>query len=83
MNSLQNPLRDALQPWRHASGWCVALSGGLDSTVLLHLLASWAREEPLPALRAVHIQHGLQAAADAWPAHCQAAGSVGWHWRAR
>lgn len=72
MNSLQTRLRDALQPWRHAPGWCVALSGGLDSTVLLYLLASWAREEPLPPLRAVHIHHGLQAAADAWPAHCQA-----------
>lgn len=73
MNSLQTRLRDALQPWRNAPGWCVALSGGLDSTVLLHLLASWAREEPLPPLRALHIHHGLQAAAEAWPAHCQAA----------
>ena len=72
MNSLQTRLRDALQPWRDASGWCVALSGGLDSTVLLHLLANWSRQEPLPPLRAVHIHHGLQAAAEAWPAHCQA-----------
>ncbi|PKM23696.1 MAG: tRNA lysidine(34) synthetase TilS [Gammaproteobacteria bacterium HGW-Gammaproteobacteria-13] len=64
-------LRDALQPWRGASGWCVALSGGLDSTVLLHLLASLAQREALPPLSAIHIHHGLQAAADAWPAHCR------------
>jgi tRNA(Ile)-lysidine synthase len=64
-------LRDALQPWRSASGWCVALSGGLDSTVLLHLLASLAQREALPPLSAIHIHHGLQAAADFWPAHCR------------
>ncbi|MCZ4321701.1 tRNA lysidine(34) synthetase TilS [Pseudomonas anguilliseptica] len=63
-------LRDALQPWLGASGWCVALSGGLDSTVLLHLLADLAQREALPPLSAIHIHHGLQAAADAWPAHC-------------
>ncbi|SED65663.1 tRNA lysidine(34) synthetase TilS [Pseudomonas anguilliseptica] len=64
-------LRDALQPWLGAPGWCVALSGGLDSTVLLHLLASLAQREALPPLSAIHIHHGLQAAADAWPAHCR------------
>ena len=60
-------LHDTLAPWHQAPCWCVALSGGLDSTVLLHLLAQQA---PVP-LRAIHIHHGLQAAADAWPAHCQ------------
>jgi tRNA(Ile)-lysidine synthase len=48
------------------------LSGGLDSTVLLHLLAGLAQREVLPPLSAIHIHHGLQAAADAWPAHCHA-----------
>jgi tRNA(Ile)-lysidine synthase len=41
----------------------VAYSGGLDSTVLLHRLAHL---EPRIRLRAVHIHHGLQAAADEW-----------------
>ncbi|MFB4390936.1 MULTISPECIES: tRNA lysidine(34) synthetase TilS [unclassified Pseudomonas] len=60
-----------LTPWLNAPAWCVAYSGGLDSTVLLHLLADHARHPDAPPLRAVHIHHGLQAAADAWPAHCR------------
>ncbi|MFJ7316537.1 tRNA lysidine(34) synthetase TilS [Pseudomonas sp. NPDC098747] len=61
-----------LEPWRNAAHWRVAFSGGLDSTVLLHVLAHLAKTESLPALSAIHIHHGLQAAADAWPEHCQA-----------
>lgn len=49
---------------------CVAFSGGLDSTVLLHWLAAQpaVREG---GLRAVHVHHGLQAQADDWAAHCR------------
>lgn len=64
-------LTDALSPWLDAPAWHVAFSGGLDSTVLLHLLALHARIHQAPALRAVHVHHGLQPAADAWPEHCQ------------
>ncbi|KAA0963100.1 tRNA lysidine(34) synthetase TilS [Pseudomonas sp. ANT_H12B] len=60
-----------LAPWRNAPAWRIAFSGGLDSTVLLHLLAHLAKIESLPALSAIHVHHGLQAVADAWPAHCQ------------
>ncbi|MDQ3201688.1 MAG: tRNA lysidine(34) synthetase TilS, partial [Pseudomonadota bacterium] len=60
-----------LEPWRNAKTWRVAFSGGLDSTVLLHLLVDLAKTTPLPELKAVHVHHGLQAAADAWPQHCQ------------
>lgn len=60
-----------LTPWLDAPVWHIAFSGGLDSTVLLHLLADYARAHPAPPLRAIHIHHGLQAAADTWPAHCQ------------
>ncbi len=49
-----------------AQRWRVAYSGGLDSTVLLHL--AWASGWPV---RAVHIHHGLQADADAWVEHCR------------
>ncbi|KIY40875.1 tRNA(Ile)-lysidine synthetase [Pseudomonas sp. 10-1B] len=61
-----------LTPWLNAPNWYIAFSGGLDSTVLLHLLAEHARKHASPPLRAIHIHHGLQPAADAWPAHCQA-----------
>ena len=56
-------------PREHAPGrvW-LAYSGGLDSTVLLHALASLR----VPGLRAVHIHHGLQELADEWVQHCRA-----------
>ena len=66
--TLHAKLLQALSPWRNAPAWHIAFSGGLDSTVLLHLLAS---TEHLPPLNAIHVHHGLQAAADAWPSHCQ------------
>ena len=68
---LSAKLLQTLGPWRNAPAWHIAFSGGLDSTVLLHLLASLANTETLPPLSAVHVHHGLQAAADAWPNHCQ------------
>lgn len=45
----------------------VGLSGGLDSIVLLHLLAASTGER---GLRAIHVHHGLHADADRWAAHC-------------
>ena len=47
----------------------VAFSGGLDSTVLLHLLAS-LRAELAFTLSAMHVHHGLSANADAWVDFC-------------
>jgi tRNA(Ile)-lysidine synthase len=48
----------------------VGLSGGLDSIVLLHALATGT---PTRDLRAVHVHHGLHPDADAWTAHCERA----------
>ena len=70
--TLADRLLSALAPWRCAPAWRVAFSGGLDSTVLLHLLAELRGNEALPPLSAIHVVHGLQAAAERWPAHCQA-----------
>jgi tRNA(Ile)-lysidine synthase len=47
----------------------VGYSGGLDSSVLLHLLAD-LREAMAFSLAAVHIHHGLSPQADAWAQHC-------------
>ena len=67
-------LNEVLAANSAAKRWCVALSGGPDSTVLLHLLCKWCAEHPneAPALIAIHINHHMQADADAWQAHCQA-----------
>jgi tRNA(Ile)-lysidine synthase len=48
----------------------VAYSGGLDSAVLLHLAAAYAREHGVQLL-AFHIHHGLSANADDWQQHCR------------
>ncbi|HNI48510.1 MAG TPA: tRNA lysidine(34) synthetase TilS [Zoogloea sp.] len=47
----------------------VGLSGGLDSSVLLHVLASVRRAEGF-GLSAVHVHHGLVPGADRWGRHC-------------
>lgn len=47
---------------------CVALSGGMDSAVLLHYLASSNR---FTALRALHVNHQLSEHSDVWQRHCE------------
>ncbi len=49
----------------------VAASGGRDSTALLHATARAGRELGIEVL-ALHVHHGLQAAADAWQAQVKA-----------
>ncbi|EIC13398.1 tRNA lysidine(34) synthetase TilS [Kingella kingae] len=49
---------------------CVALSGGVDSVVLLHLFAQAQSSLQLTSLSALHIHHGLNAQADQWQAFC-------------
>jgi tRNA(Ile)-lysidine synthase len=59
------PSLDALQ---HLGPFAVALSGGADSTALLIACATrWPGR-----VHAVHVHHGLQAAADGFEAHCVA-----------
>ena len=47
----------------------LALSGGLDSSVLLHLLAAAKQTTPFE-LHAMHVHHGLSPNADAWADFC-------------
>lgn len=54
----------------------VGFSGGLDSTVLLHLLAQEAAN--LPPIAAIHIHHGISPNAKAWQQHCESVCKA-WH----
>ncbi len=57
---------------RPVSGLLVALSGGLDSTVLLAALAADRDASRPTPLRAIHVDHGLHADSAHWSAHCSA-----------
>jgi tRNA(Ile)-lysidine synthase len=57
---------------RPVRGLCVALSGGLDSTVLLAALARIRRDGRSTVLRAVHVDHGLHADSQRWAEACAA-----------
>ncbi len=48
----------------------LAYSGGLDSSVLLHLLVALRQRLGLP-IRAAYIHHGLNPLADSWAEHCR------------
>jgi tRNA(Ile)-lysidine synthase len=53
---------------------CVALSGGLDSTVLLTALARLQQQATGPwhdaSVRALHVDHGLHPDSASWSTHC-------------
>lgn len=70
---MSNPPADLAQILRRCipdrAALCVALSGGRDSSVLLHALAG-LRAQAGWQLRAVHVNHGLQPAAGDWARHC-------------
>ncbi|WP_300271038.1 tRNA lysidine(34) synthetase TilS [Halomonas sp.] len=68
---LQSLIDDALAQTPPGRRVWVALSGGLDSCLLLTLAAAAARRHPRP-LRALHVHHGLQEAADGFERHCRA-----------
>jgi tRNA(Ile)-lysidine synthase len=64
--ALHDRLRALLPP--QTRRLCVAFSGGLDSTVLLSALAELRHTF---AIRAIHIDHRLQAASAAWAQRCE------------
>ncbi len=66
------PVQEALAILRLTAGprphVVVGYSGGLDSTVLAHLLAAEKRQ--LGGLRLVHVDHGLHPESADWARHC-------------
>lgn len=57
-----------LRPAFHARRFVIALSGGLDSVVLLHSMKQLPLSQPVIAL---HINHQLSPHANAWQEHCR------------
>ncbi len=58
--------------WTSATRVCVAVSGGVDSVVLLHAVATLRDSLNAPwTLLAHHVHHGLSPNADAWAKQCQ------------
>ncbi|PMR76177.1 tRNA lysidine(34) synthetase TilS [Billgrantia endophytica] len=68
--SLQALIDDALAQTPPGRVVWVGLSGGLDSSLLLTLAARACRRHSRP-FHALHVHHGLQAAADDFERHCR------------
>lgn len=67
------PIQQAVQSYLSCppSHIVVAYSGGLDSSVLLHVIAQLKPQFPQHQFSAIHVHHGLSANADRWLQHCQ------------
>lgn len=61
-----------LEKHSQASGFLIAVSGGLDSVCLLHFLVELSKNTSCPPIRALHINHGLHKNADRWARHVEA-----------
>lgn len=66
-----SPEGPATVPLPAPGRWWVALSGGVDSTVLLDAVARVLGARATGCLAAVHVNHGLHPDAGAWEDHCR------------
>ena len=69
MSVILNKLRDSLSHIDLNKSVCIAYSGGIDSTVLLHA-ASIACQQSGHSLMAIHINHQIHADSQQWADHC-------------
>ena len=63
-------LQGHVATFQTAGRLCVGFSGGADSHALLHALVTLSRSARLPAIEAIHINHGLHIEAGHWAEHC-------------
>lgn len=68
MLNQQQIIDDLISASRSKRFW-IAYSGGVDSHVLLHLLATSSHPE-LEFVGAIHIDHGLHSHSEKWTQHC-------------
>lgn len=68
---IESSLRSAMDQVPDATGYLIAYSGGLDSTVLLHLSVLILLRERKKSVRAIHVNHGLSDNAGIWEDHCR------------
>ncbi|MAZ44709.1 MAG: tRNA lysidine(34) synthetase TilS [Legionellales bacterium] len=66
MSSVLSSLLKGLEQLQEETIW-VAFSGGVDSTVLLHALTQC---HPKHKIKAIHVNHHLNAKSDDWAKHC-------------
>ena len=69
--SLESDVLNQFIDIQHSARRVIGYSGGLDSTVLLHLLAKKIPPAQRKPLHILHINHQLSANADRWQAHCE------------
>src|ERR1700722_3239028 len=65
-------LLTALSELTSDTRFCIAYSGGMDSHVLLHLMAECRQYAPSFEIRVIHVNHGLSPLANEWEKHCEA-----------
>lgn len=68
--ALEN-VKNILSHLAPAKSWVVAYSGGLDSHVLLHIMAQLQKENAALKIHAVHVNHQIHPAANQWEKHCE------------
>ncbi|MBY5990674.1 tRNA lysidine(34) synthetase TilS [Ferrimonas balearica] len=68
---LQAALAQALEGATPPRRLLVAYSGGVDSQLLVHCLASGSGSAVSAPIQLIHVHHGLSAQADRWAEHCQ------------
>ncbi|MFB6434829.1 MAG: tRNA lysidine(34) synthetase TilS [Candidatus Malihini olakiniferum] len=67
---LRTLFKDVAMQFSGCKRLLVAYSGGLDSSVLLHLLSQLMQKRPDLIVRAAYVHHGLSSHADSWAQHC-------------
>ena len=71
LNRVEKAFLDLNQSHKKIKSMTVALSGGIDSVVLLHLLYQLQKTQNF-TLKASHVHHGLSKNADQWAKFCEA-----------